>query len=39
MVKSAEATLESVCDKLARSYPGQAELLQRAHAMVDRRMK
>ncbi len=35
MVKSAEATLDSVCDKLARSYaPEAAALLQRAHAAV-----
>ena len=36
MVKSVEATLESVCDKLVRSYPGEAALLQRAHALVVR---
>ncbi len=35
MVKSAEATLASVCDKLARSYsPEAAALLERAHAAV-----
>ncbi|MBK9757434.1 MAG: bifunctional (p)ppGpp synthetase/guanosine-3',5'-bis(diphosphate) 3'-pyrophosphohydrolase [Nannocystis sp.] len=36
MVKPAEATLDSVCDKLSRSYPGEAPLLQRAHAAVAR---
>ncbi len=34
MVKSADASLESVCDKLARSHPGGEALLQRAHAAV-----
>lgn len=36
MVKSAEATLDSVCDKLARRYPGEEALLQRAHSLVAR---
>jgi len=34
MVKAADASLATVCDKLARSYPEGEALLQRAHAAV-----
>jgi GTP pyrophosphokinase len=34
MVKPADASIDSVSDKLARSYPEDAELLRRAHAAV-----